>query len=104
MILPYVAVDVIASDRESPGCTDTAGNVKVVSPAAAATADARAAPLMLSIACAVTVESGSICTSAVSTDATFGGTVNVSVAVPPGIDSGRLGFPRHIACPTAPLP
>src|ERR1019366_131946 len=100
MIFPNVAVKEIDSEAWSPALVATAGQLKLVSPAANAVVVARTVPLIVSVKCAVTVLSGSICTSALDRDATPAGTVNVWVAVPPGIDSGRPGLPRHIACPS----
>src|SRR4051794_17535347 len=99
MILPRFAVNRIASATESPARTVVEENPNVVSPLAVAVASARRAPLTDRVAYAVTFGDGSIWTSAVSILANPAGTVNVCVTVPPGIDSGRPAFPRHIACP-----
>jgi hypothetical protein len=98
MIFPEVAVNDIASVTILPDDTDTGVKVNVVSPAAVAAASASCVPFTATVRCAVTLGSGSTWTSADDRLATpLLGTVNVCVAVPPGIDSGRPGLPRHMA-------
>lgn len=104
MIFPEVAVNLIVRVTASPPSTATEPNPKVVSPAAVALVCARSIPLTDKDACAVTAGSGSICTRARSIEVTPAGTDRVCRAVPPGIDSGRAGLPRHIACPAACCP
>src|SRR5579862_7640725 len=99
MIFPEVAEKVTLRLIWSPGLTGTLGKLNVVSPAAVASAVARTVPLTEMEPWPVTVESGSICTSAWSREATPEGTVNVCEAVPPGTDRLLPGLPRHIAYP-----
>jgi len=103
MIFPDVAVKEMDRVTVSPAATGTdEGNVNVVVPAAAALAEALDVPLTARLACAVTVLSGSIWTTAESSDATPVGTTKVCDAVPPGIEAALPGLPRHMACPAPP--
>jgi hypothetical protein len=100
MILPRVAVNEILSVISSPAFTPIAPKLKIVSPAAAVRVVATIAPFLKILKWAVTVESASIHTLALFNVATPEGTVNVCEMIPPGIESGLSGLPRHIAWPT----